>query len=249
MYYFLKDNVFYLRIENNGIFIKNNFCTVNIKNANSYKLFQMLLPMLNGKTDVEQSIKKLGNNKVKNLFKNFVDILVKNKFVLFSDFSIDLSKYNSFTKNLLCCYGSRIPDGNTNEFTNYEIYSADKKINKTIKNILSENNDVVKAYLNDEKYIILRHFNKNQDKILYIYKPKSQEIITVSSIRPNNENLDAVLYDLPMHIFEIISALIKIELKLYGYGIDVIDFSNEDYAFDLQLLTGKVKQRGNVNEN
>ena len=58
-----------------------------------------------------------------------------------------------------------------------------------------------------------------------------------------------MLYDLPMHIFEIISALIKIELKLYGYGIDVIDFSNEDYAFDLQLLTGKVKQRGNVNEN
>ena len=135
MYYFLKDNVFYLRTENNGIFIKNNFCTVNIKNANSYKLFRMLLPMLNGKTDVEQSINKLENNKAKTLFKNFVDILVKNKFVLFSDFSIDLSKYNSFTRNLLCCYGSRILDDNINEITKYEIYSADKKINKTIKNI------------------------------------------------------------------------------------------------------------------
>lgn len=250
MYYFLKDNVFYLKTENNGIFLKNTICTVNIKSANSYKLFQVLLPLLNGNTNVESVIEKIKNKKAKEFFKNFIDMLVSNKFVLFSKFPIDLEKYNDFTKSLLCCYGSNnLPEENINNIVQYELCSANEKINGVLEKIISDDNNIVRASLNDKDYIMLKLFKNDESKNIYIYSPKNKKEVIISSVCPDNRKINKVLYELPLHVFEILASLIKVELSLDGYGVDVIDFSKENYIFDLRLLTGHSEQREAANES
>ena len=54
MYYYLKNNCFYLEQIDNTLFLKNNFCSVSIINKGAYKLFKMMLPAFEGNVDVDK---------------------------------------------------------------------------------------------------------------------------------------------------------------------------------------------------
>lgn len=231
MYYYLKNNCFYLKQNDDGLFIKNNFCSVSIKNPQSYKLFKMILPVLNGKIDVEEQMEKLTNNGAKNFFMSLLDVLKKNKFVLYSKTPINIDDYSEEEQSILFCYGGIMPTKNENTDVVYTVHCADDKIGKIICDILCCAKLETEQGLVREEYICVRGIKK-----LFIYK--NNDNLIVSSIFPTKNDTDNELFKLPHHIFEIIASFLRIELMLNAMGIHDIDFSRENYVLNLKLLNG-----------
>ena len=136
MYYYLKNNIFYLKQKDNGLFIKNNFCSVSIKNGSSYKIFESILPALNGHVNLDRQIQTILNQPVKSFIMSLMEILRDNKFVLYSDLPINIEDYSEEEQSILFCYGGEIPKSFKNASESYVVRSADEKAGRKLCEIL-----------------------------------------------------------------------------------------------------------------
>jgi hypothetical protein len=106
----------------------------------------------------------------------------------------------------------------------------------------------VDSSINNQKYICISlNIEQNVEKI-YIYKEISGKELMVSSESPDG-NLDEKLNELPFHVFEVIGALLEIEIWLKVHNAPVEDFFEKDYVFDLKILNGKHVERTKKNAN
>jgi hypothetical protein len=232
MYYYLKNNVFYLKQKNNGLFIKNSFCSVSINNSNSYKIFESILPALNGQINVESQIQTISNEAVKNFIVSLMDIFKNNKLVLYSDSPINIEDYTEEEQSILFCYGGEIPKRFKSISESYIVSASDEKTGRKICELLEGEKTSVDFCLTNERYIGISGSQR-----LYIYK-SGQELI-VSAALPDDDAVEDGLSELPLHIFEIIASFLKIELMLNAINIKNIDFEKNNYVFDLKLLSSK----------
>ncbi len=231
MYYYFKENVFYLKQDQGSLFLKNNFYSVSVNNLNSYKIFKMILPYLNGLVDFDEFFDKLVNKVVKKFLISLIDILTKNKFVLYSDDPININDYSKSERSYLLCYGGRISKKLKNQFECYILSSPNEDVGNLMCDMLYRSN--IKATPEHAKndYICIDGPIK-----LFIYK--SDDDVVVSSICPKKDETDADFFDLPNHIFEIIASFLGIELTLYSMDLHEADFYSKDYVFNLKLLSG-----------
>ena len=117
MYYYFKENVFYLRRDRDALFLKNNFYSVSVNNPNSYTIFKMVLPYLNGSIDFdEEYIGKISNHVIKKFLISLIDILKKNGFVLYSENPININDYSKLEQSFLACYGGKISEKSKRQF-------------------------------------------------------------------------------------------------------------------------------------
>lgn len=233
MYYYLKNNVFYLKQKDNGLFIKNSFCSVSIKNGGCYKIFESILPVLNGQIDLDMQIQNISNEHVKSFIASLMEIFRNNKFVLYSDFPINIEDYTEEEQSILFCYGNEVPKNFKNTNESYIVKSADEKVGRKICEILESEKNSVEFLRTNDCYISI-----SGSQILYIYKVRHKLI--VSFFLPDDANCEEDLFVLPIHIFEIITSFLKIELMLNAIDIKNIDFSKNNYVLDLKLLCGRV---------
>ena len=190
MYYYLKNNCFYLEQIDNTLFLKNNFCSVSIKNKGAYKLFKMMLPAFEGNVDVDKELEKLENQKVKKFLKSLLEILKDNKFVLYSDEIININAYSDEEQNILFCYGGNIHKKNNNLNEQYVVYCPDKKIGKIICNILNCSRINVSLVNDVGNYICV-----NGKQKLIIYKKNNKVIVSSVLVQPSD--IDKDLFKLP----------------------------------------------------
>ena len=230
MYYYFKENVFYLKQNRDSLFIKNNFYSVSVNNPNSYRIFKMILPYLNGLVDFDSEyIDEIENKVIKKFVVSLMDILKKNRFVLYSADPIDINDYSKLEREVLCCYGGLISGELKSQFDSYILSSPNEDVGNIMCEILYNSKIKVKLERTENNYICLDGPMK-----LYIYK--NQDDVIVSSVCPKEADPD--FFDLPSHIFEIIASFLGIELMLNSMNIHESDFSKENYVFNLKLLSG-----------
>lgn len=231
MYYYFKENVFYLKQDRGSLFLKNNFYSVSVNNPNSYTIFEMILPYLSGLVDFDEYIGKVSNQVVKKFLISLIDILKKNAFVLYSENPININDYSKLEKSCLLCYGGKISEKFKRKFGSYVLSSPNEDVGETMCNILYNLNIKAKLEPGQSNYICI-------DGPLRLFIHKNQDDVIVSSVCPKKDQADVDFFDLPHHIFEIIASCLAIELEIYSMGIRESNFSKEDYVFNLKLLCG-----------
>ena len=231
MYYYFKENVFYLKQNNSSLFLKNNFYSVVVNSPNSYTIFKMALPYLSGLVDFDECIRKISNQVIKKFVISLVDILKNNGFVLYSENPIHINDYSKFEQSLLLCYVRKIPETFKRKFESYVLSAPDEDVGETMCNIICNSNVKTRFEPGQNNYICI-------DGPLKLFIHKNQDDVVVSSVCPKKDQTDADFFDLPIHIFEIIASFLGIELVLYSMGIRESDFSKQDYVFNLKLLCG-----------
>ena len=231
MYYYFKENVFYLKQNQDSLFLKNNFCSVVVDNPNSYTILKMVLPYLSGLVDFDEYIGKISNQVIKKFVISLVDILKNNGFVLYSENPININDYSKFEQSCLFCYGGRISEKSKRQIQSYVLSSPNEEVGETMCNILYNSNINARLEPGQSNYICI-------DGPLKLFIHKNRDDVVVSSVCPKKDQADADFFDLPHHIFEIIASFLGIELVLYSMGLHEADFSKDDYVFNLKLLCG-----------
>ena len=232
MYYYFKENVFYLRRDRDALFLKNNFYSISVNNPNSYTIFKMVLPYLNGSIDFdEEYIGKISNHVIKKFLISLIDILKKNGFVLYSENPININDYSKLEQSFLACYGGKISKKSKRQFESYVLSSPNEEVGETMCSILYNSNIKARLEPGQGNHICI-------DGPLKLFIHKSQDDVVVSSVCPKKDQADADFFNLPHHIFEIIASFFFFFLVLYSMGIHKADFSKEDYVFNLKLLCG-----------
>ena len=231
MYYYFKENAFYLKQDRDSLFLKNNFYSVTVNNPNSYKIFKLVLPYLNGLIDFDEHVLNGSNPSIKKFLISLMDILKKNGFVLYSENPININEYSKLEQSFLLCYGGMISEKFKSQSESYILSCSDEDVGNLMCGILY--NAKIKARFEGAKnnYISV-------DGPLKLFIHKNQDDVIVSSICPKKDQTDADFFDLPTHIFEIIASFLGIELVLYSMGLHDSDFSKQDYVFNLKLLCG-----------
>ena len=240
MYYYLKNNVFYLDKKDTGLFLKNNLCSVLIKNKYGYKLFENIRPLLNGEIDVDSKINEIGSEDVKSFFVSLLNILKDNKFVLYSTEIIDLDIYSKEELGFLFNYGSRLSGKTLNILPmNFVLTAPNELIANTVQGVLVDEKNSCKSGTIDDKYVTIR----NDKKTVYIYMHDNKLIITENL--PDSSRIGSGIADIPLHIFEVLASYVKIRFMGEQTGYD--DVLKNDYVYDMKLLMGKTVSVGETN--
>ncbi len=241
MYSLLKENTFFLEMENNSLFMKNNFGNLKIGTPKSYALFTAFLPYLDGKHNIEAVLDGINNEKLKNFYRKFMEVLKEQKFVLSSATEIDLSGYGEDAKTAFF-YCSDLNELEIVDDSTVTIHVASKneEINHIFSSVFSDKYQVISSKTDENSYITLNIVRKdNVEQVVYIYKERNSDHITISSHAPEPKNVDEGIFGLPLHIIEILASILDIEVNLKIHKVPVDDFFNQDYLFDLRLLSGK----------
>ena len=241
MYGLLKENTFYLEMENNSLFMKNNFGDLKIRTPQSYTLFIAFLPFLNGKYNIKEVIENINNEKLRNFYAKLIDVLKKQKFILSSENKIELSSYSEAAKTVLFyCNDLNEFESVDNSEVAIVIASKREEINNVFLNVFFDRYQVVNNQVYEKQYITLIILvNGLIEQRVYIYKQKDSDEVIISSNTPESEKLDDSIFELPLHIIEILASILDIEVNLKIHKVPVEDFFNNDYVFDLRLLSGK----------
>lgn len=244
MYCLLKQNTFFLETRNNGLFMKNNISNIRIGTPKSYTLFTALLPYLDGKNNIEELFQKINNEKLKKFYQKLLTTLKEQKFILFSDTLIDLSKYTDFEKSAMYYCDSLDSLNSVKHITpTITIRSKSKEINHTFSSMFSYFNDINGQTTKDD-YITINVFCNRETVQVYIFKPQNVDKIIISKNKPVPEELDSDFFSLPLHIFEILACILEIEIKLKITGVQKENFFGGDFVLDLRLLSGKPMVKG-----
>lgn len=243
MYYLLKANTFYLPLEDGGIFFKNGEGTVAIHNKNSFIMLKKIEPALNGRIDLDDQISKIENKPVRDYIYSLIDVLKDKGYLLYSENEISFDDLSDYEKSLVyyCKSYDKIKEISKQE-TNIIVLSANKRVNRKIADILSDGWAFVKTENNDKEYIEVSVDSDEVKEHFYVYV--CDDKITVSKDIPDRvENCDV-----PLHLWAIVAAIIRIELVLLAIGNgNAVDFDKQDYQFDVRFLSGEVVKRGYKN--
>lgn len=244
MYAYLKDNSFYIRMENDGLFLKNNYSDINVVTPKSYTLFLTFIKYLDGKNDVEALIENIGNESIKRFYKELLKVLKEQRFVLYDDKAIDISKYSDDDKQLLYYFGDLKEWKQYNSNMVYiEVEGPDKSLIEVFTSLFGKRIHV-KGQVADKEYIRITLHMENEIENIYIYKEIGTQMLMISTKKPEME-LDGCLADLPFHVYEIIGGLLGIEIWLMVHNAPVDNFFDKDYMFDLKILNGRHIERKN----
>lgn len=239
MFAYLKDNAFFLRLENDGLFLKNNFSDINVATPKSYILFQKLIRYLDGHNDVDMLIDSIENESVKKFYRELLNILKEQRFVLYDDKEIDISKYSDYEKQLLYYFGD-LKEWKGFDYEKFfiEIEGAHERIIQIFEKILG-NRMNVKSRIIDNNYICVKLYYENKViKNLYIYKKNEKRELIISTNKPVIKPDISMIY-LPLHVYEVMGGIMEIEIWLMMHNAPVRNFFDEDYIFDLDMLNGR----------
>lgn len=241
MYAYLKDNTFYLRLNNDGLFLKNSYADINVATPKSYYLFMTLVKYLDGKNDIDILIDNIENDKVKNYYRKLLQVLKEQKFVLYDENEIDIEKYSDDEKQLLY-YFSDLKDWKKYDGTKVrvEIEGPSQEIVNIFTEIFSKRINA-EGKVSKKNYIEIKLYCDDEIKYLYIYKDKQEDALIISCDK--SDDASEKLESLPYHVYEIIAALLEIEIWLRVHNAPVDDFFEKDYSFDLKVLKGKHVER------
>lgn len=243
MYYLLKANTFYLPLEDGGIFFKNGEGTVAIHNKNGFMILKKIEPALNGKIDLDDQISKIENKVVKDYIYSLIDVLKDKGYLLYSENEINLGELSDYEKSLVyyCKSYDMIKEISKQE-TNIVVLSANKRVNKKIADVLSDGWAFVKTENNYKEYIEVSVNSDEVQESFYVYVC-DDKIIVSKDVPDRVERCD-----IPLHLWAVVAAIIRIELVLRSIGNEnSVDFEKQDYQFDVRLLSGEVVKRGYKN--
>ncbi len=239
MYAYLKDNSFYLRLENDGLFLKNNFSDISVSTPKSYDLFLAFKRYLDGKNDVDVLIESIENQCAKRFYRELLMVLKEQRFILYDDKEIDISKYTDYEKQLLYYFGN-LKEWKQIDDENFfiEIEGPNDYLVEIFTRLLG-NRMNIKSQVTDKDYIRIKlHNAKKEIDNIYVYKKKAKRELLVSTNKPVMKQHES-LVNLPFHIYEIIGGLLEIEIWLMIHNAPVDSFWDKDYVFDLDMLNGK----------
>lgn len=241
MYALLKENTFYLMLENDSLFLKNNFGNIIIKTPNSYKFFKAFLPYLDGKHEIGEVIESIKNENLKKFYKKLIEVMKSKKFLLFSTKEIELSEYNDKFKTALYYKDDLDILGKSREDDiKIYVYSQNDGLNSIFERTFSGSFLVFTETVCQSKYGNLKIFVDDElQSELFIFKKNNIDAIYISSNKNNLNDLDEGIFDLPLHIMEVIAAIVRIELDLSIYDVTKKSFFYNDYCFDFRTLSGK----------
>lgn len=232
MYYYFKESVFYFKENRDSLFMQNNFGSALVDGQSAYSIFKMILPYLNGLIDFDaEYISRIENKVIERSVTSLIDILKKNRFVLYSDDPININDYSKLERGILCCYGGLICKNLKKQFDSYILLSENEDVGNLMCDILYNSKIKIKLEHAENDYILI-------DGPLNLYIYKNQDDVIVSCACPKKEEADSDFFDLPNHIFGIIASFLGIELMLNSMDIHQSDFFKENYVFNLKLLSG-----------
>lgn len=210
-------------------------------------LFKAFLPYLDGENDIENEVfGKIKNDKLKNFYIKLLETLRVQKFVLYSDKKINMSKYDDFIKPTLFYCGDlrKLKNITKGEYLSIKIISKSERVNNVLFEKFKDKVNKVTTEIKDIEYIMINVCcSKDIIQTIYLYKNNIDNTIIISSQVPDIKKIDVEFWSLPLHIFEILACILKIEIDLKFYNIEDTHFIENDFIFDLRLLS--LKQRIN----
>ncbi|VTS16998.1 hypothetical protein [Streptococcus pseudoporcinus] len=241
MYYLFRKNNFFIECENGGIFLKNGKGNIKISTPNVYELCKKIIELLDGETDLENSLSSIDNSKLKEFYHYFLKLLIERDFLIYSTKPIILKNLNINERKLIQ-YINDIDKLNLADESNMKIklFSPSKYIVKIFNKIFCNSFKNIEIVSTIDNYIEINYFCKG--KCLgkwFVYSDNADRIRAAKSLDLPNEvliNID----EKPLEFFRLIFSVIELPI-LWEINFGLNGYSEKDpfknkYTLDLKLL-------------